>query len=182
MYLRAGSTVVFTTYAALIHFEHLVADQVIDCDSVMEEVTVYPHHTEVFIQSTEGILLDQKEEDEGGKILLIKDTCTCTILVDLTSLQSCDGMELEELLTELNEVVHWFNFGVNLEIPEAKLKEIERKYESVESCKKEMLTVWMQLTCPTWKAIVIALAGIDLNDLALRIAVKYSKLHADYIH
>ena len=81
--------------------------------------------------------------------------------------------ELDELLTELTEVTEWFCFGVNLEIPEARLKEIEQKCESVESCKREMLTAWMQITCPTWKAIVIALAGIDMKDLALKIANKY---------
>ena len=88
-----------------------------------------------------------------------------------------DQIELEELLTELNKVIDWFSFGINLEIPEARLKEIEQKYESVESCKREMLTVWMQLTHPTWKAIVIALAGINMKDLALKIATKYGKTH-----
>ena len=90
-----------------------------------------------------------------------------------------DQIELEELLTELNKVTDWFRFGINLEIPEARLKEIEQKYKSVESCKREMLTVWMQLIHPTWirKAIVIALAGIDMKDLALKIATKYGKTH-----
>ena len=88
-----------------------------------------------------------------------------------------EQIELEELLTELNKVTDWFSFGINLEIPEARLKEIEQKYESVESCKREMLTVWMKLSHPTWKAIVIALAGINMKDLALKIATKYGKTH-----
>ena len=99
--------------------------------------------------------------------------CTLDIL-------SCDGVEqieLEQLLTELTEVIDWFNFGVNLEIPEVRLKVIETKCESVESCKKEMLTVWMQLAHPSWKAVVIALAGIDMKDLALRISNKYGEIH-----
>ena len=63
---------------------------------------------------------------------------------------SCDEtepnlIELEELLAELTKVTDWFSFGINLEIPEAKLKEIEKKCESVESYKSEMLTVWIQL-------------------------------------
>lgn len=91
--------------------------------------------------------------------------------------QSCDGnlMELEELLAELSEVTDWFSFGINLEIPEARLKEIEKKWESVESCKREMLTEWMQLAHPSWKAVVIALAGIDMKDLAIKISNKYGE-------
>ena len=89
-------------------------------------------------------------------------------------------MELEELLTELNEVTDWFSFGVNLEIPEVRLKEIEKKCKSVEHCKREMLTVWMQLAHPSWKAIVIALAGINMNDLALKICNKYGEIHCNY--
>ena len=91
-----------------------------------------------------------------------------------------DGMEqieLEELLTELTEVTDWFNFGVNLEIPEARLKEIKMKYESVESCKREMLTMWMQLAHLSWKTVVIALAGVDMKDLALRICNRYGEIH-----
>ena len=94
--------------------------------------------------------------------------------------QSCDGnlMELEDLLTELAEVTDWFSFGVNLEIHEPRLKEIEKKWESVESCKREMLIVWMQQAHPSWKAVVIALAGIDMKDLAIKISNKYGEYAA----
>ena len=86
-------------------------------------------------------------------------------------------MELEELLAELSEVTDWFSFGVNLEISEDRLKEIENKWESVESCKREMLTVWMQQAHPSWKAVVIALAGINMKDLAIKISNKYGEIH-----
>ena len=91
-----------------------------------------------------------------------------------------EQIELEEFLTELDEVTDWFSFGVNLEIPEVRLKEIEKKCESVKHCKREMLTVWMQVAHPSWKAVVIALAGINMNDLALKICNKYGDIHRIY--
>ena len=104
------------------------------------------------------------------------------VAIVLLDVGSCDEteqnlIELEELLAELTEVTDWFSFGINLEIPEAKLKEIEKKCESVEGYKREVLTVWIQLAHPSWKAVVIALAGIDMRDLALKIGNKYGEIH-----
>jgi hypothetical protein len=102
---------------------------------------------------------------------------SCTLDIRSYDVAEQNLIELEELLAELTEVTDWFSFGINLEIPEARLKEIEKKWDSVENYKREMLTVWMQQAHPSWKAVVIALAGIDMRDLAIKISNKYGAFH-----
>lgn len=108
-----------------------------------------------------------------------------SLLVDLMSLQSYDKLEkitLEDLLTELNEVTDWFSFGISLEIPDTILRGIKQEFELVEDCKREMLMVWLQQSHPTWKTIVIALTGIDMDDLAIRIANEYGELYTQTLY
>ena len=83
-------------------------------------------------------------------------------------------VSVEDLLNELNEVTDkWFDLGIHLEIPDYKLKEIHQENEDVKDCMIEMILVWKQLCIPTWKAMVAALAEIDMRSLAIKIASKY---------
>ena len=82
---------------------------------------------------------------------------------------------MKDLLIELTDEVtdKWFDLGIHLEIPDYKLKEIHQENEDVEDCKREMILIWKQWYIPTWKAMVNALAQIDMQSLAIKIASKY---------
>ena len=96
-----------------------------------------------------------------------------------------DGLQevsVKDLLSELSEATSsWFELGAFLDIPESKLREIFDDYANmgVEDCMIEMILTWRQLTVPTWKAIIIALTGIEMPKLAKRIAGKYGTLLTD---
>ena len=84
-------------------------------------------------------------------------------------------MSVKELLHELKDVTEWFELGICLGIPDSKLREIYEDYDNIEECKAGMILVWSQRRIPTWSAMVTALVGIGMHNLAMRIAKKHGE-------
>ena len=71
--------------------------------------------------------------------------------------------------------MRWFYFGVQLGIPDYELKKIERDFSSVEECKMNMLSMWLNMKEGSWLDVVGALVNMGMKSLAKRIAKKYGK-------
>ena len=84
---------------------------------------------------------------------------------------------MKDLLSELQEVTDWFNFGVCVGVHEHNLEAISHDYEDTEECKREMLIIWMKKEVATWSKVIRALAEIGMHRLALAIASKYGMCH-----
>ena len=65
---------------------------------------------------------------------------------------------LAVLSSELKEVVNWYHLGVCLKIPDYQLKIIARNNpQDVETCRLEMLSLWMNTVQGKWATLVHAL-------------------------
>ncbi len=83
-------------------------------------------------------------------------------------------------MTELREVVHWFELGVRLPgVERADLEEIKYKYRlspDLQGCKTDLFNVWLRnFPEPTWSIVVRALGDIRMESLASKLARKYGK-------
>ena len=87
-----------------------------------------------------------------------------------------DCAELKDLVNELQSVTEWFRLGVNLDIPGAKLLEIEHDYRHIAECLDHMLIEWGKRERRTWSKVVRALAAIGRPLQAQELATKYGKL------
>jgi len=88
----------------------------------------------------------------------------------------CSGeVKLKDLVNELKDVVDWFTFGYYLGLGTAALQTVKRDRGDVDSCRREMLSVWMREYEPTWYKVVAALVEMKMYNLAVTIASKYSK-------
>ena len=80
---------------------------------------------------------------------------------------------MKDLLSELQEVTNWFDFGVCVGVQKWKLNEIKQDYEDTEERRREMLIIWMKKEVPTWSKVIRALDEIGMHRCALAIATKY---------
>ena len=89
--------------------------------------------------------------------------------------------ELKDLVEDLQNVTEsWFRLGVYLDIPDAKLIEIEHDYRYIAECLDHMLIEWGRRERRTWSKVVRALAAIGRTLLAEELATKYGKLGLNY--
>ena len=88
----------------------------------------------------------------------------------------CSGeVKLKDLVNELKDVIDWFTFGYYLGLGTGTLQTVRRDRGDVDSCRREMLSLWMREHEPTWYKVVAALVEMKLYNLAVKIASKYSK-------
>ena len=91
---------------------------------------------------------------------------------------------IKELITELHDVISWFQLGIYLDISSSELMKIRADHrEKTNDCKTEMLVTWLkQTTDASWSAVVRALVGIRMGALAQKVAVKYGEIvpHTKY--
>ena len=78
-------------------------------------------------------------------------------------------------MNELKDVTDWFTFGIYLGLEVPALQTVSRDRIDVDSCRREMLSVWMMEHEPTWFKVVAALVEMKLYHLAVKISSKYSK-------
>ena len=93
--------------------------------------------------------------------------------MDLTSA----AVTIKDLVSELHDVVSWFQLGIYLDISPSELMKIRADHrEKTDDCKTEMLVTWLrQSTQVSWSAVVRALVGIRMRALAHKVAVKYGE-------
>ena len=82
---------------------------------------------------------------------------------------------LEALTNELESVSDWHSLGVNLDLKNQQLKEIEKNHCSDDKvCKTKVLSCWLDNTLiPTWEDVVEALNLMDEHTVANKIQRKY---------
>ena len=95
----------------------------------------------------------------------------------MLTLFSSVAVTIKDLITELHDVISWFQLGIYLDISPSELMKIRADHrEKTDDCKTEMLITWLrQTTDVSWSAIVRALVGIRMGALAQKIAVKYGE-------
>ena len=90
-------------------------------------------------------------------------------------------MGIKDLLYHLKDIVmHWYQLGVQLNVPPNKLDEIRCNNPSdVYQCKLLMLREWQRRPTlkPSWCTLVDALYRMEENVIADRIAQQFSELH-----
>ena len=77
---------------------------------------------------------------------------------------------LQKVLSLVQDVSHkWFNLGLQLGIKECDLKCIECDYKDVQSCLREMLSVWLKMVkpCPSWERLLSSLSHSSVGNPAL---------------
>ena len=86
-------------------------------------------------------------------------------------------MTIKDLVTELHDVISWFQLGIYLEMSPSELMKIRADHrEKTDDCKTEMLVKWLrQTTDASWSTVVRALVGIRMGVLAQKVAVKYGE-------
>ena len=82
---------------------------------------------------------------------------------------------LQQLLTALKTLEHWFVFGVKLGVPFSTLKNIESYGQrELERCKTDMLHCWLNIKVnPKWNEVILALEETDQLALAAQIKHDY---------
>ena len=90
---------------------------------------------------------------------------------------SSAAVTIKDLITELHDVISWFQLGIYLDISPSELMKIRADYrEKTDDCKTEMLMTWLrQTTDASWSTVVRALVGIRMEALGQKIAVKYGE-------
>lgn len=73
----------------------------------------------------------------------------------------------------------WFHLGIHLEVGESELMAISHKHQNsrdLKASKTDLFTVWLRTSNqPSWSAIVRALVGIRMMNLAMKLGMKYGK-------
>ena len=107
------------------------------------------------------------------------DHCVCLCVRVLTD--QLFPMGIKDLLHHLKDiVVHWYELGVQLDVPLSKLNEIRCNNSSdVYQCKLLMLQEWQRQPTlkPSWCTLVDALNKMEENVIAATIAQQFSELH-----
>ena len=89
-------------------------------------------------------------------------------------------MGIKDLMHHLEDIVkRWHQLGVELDLPTAKLEEIEcNNASNVLRCKQLMLQEWQrqQYPKPSWCILVDALHNMRENTIADRISQQFRKL------
>ena len=81
--------------------------------------------------------------------------------------------EFADLVSELQDVIDWVPFGLQLGIKMPKLKAIVVDYPTTAERRTQMLYEWQNNVIPTWSAVVRALSGIGMRSLASELAQKH---------
>ena len=83
-------------------------------------------------------------------------------------------ISLKSLQNDLLYVWRWYPLGLQLGVPEADLKMIERDYQRTEERKLHSLSKWLNIDeHPSWSKLVRALVAINESHVARTIAEKY---------
>ena len=80
---------------------------------------------------------------------------------------------------DLCEVFHkWYDIGIALKIPTAKLKEIEMNNSTVKRCAYDMLETWINIGKKTRSDILEALRSslVQSNDIADKLEKKWNTI------
>ena len=106
----------------------------------------------------------------------------CTILCQCIQCQhyyhTSAPVTIKDLVSELHDVIIWFQLGIYLDISPSELMKIRADHrEKTDDCKTEMLVTWLrQTTDASWSTVVRALVGIRMGALAQKVAVKYGEI------
>ena len=75
-------------------------------------------------------------------------------------------MTIKDLITELHDVISWFQLGIYLDISPSELMKIRADHrEKTDNCKTEMLVTWLRQTADaSWSAVVRDLVGGSGGD------------------
>ena len=95
----------------------------------------------------------------------------------LSLLLTSAAVTIKDLVSELHDVISWFQLGIYLDISPSELMKIRADHrEKTDDCKTEMLVTWLNQTADvSWSTVVRALVGIRMGALAQKIAVKYGE-------
>ena len=114
-------------------------------------------------------------------ITILYFSCISNVNTSVTS----GAVTIKDLITELHDVISWFQLGIYLDISPSELMKIRADHrEKTDDCKTEMLVTWLrQATNASWSTVVRALVGIRMGALAQKVAVKYgeSVTHKNYL-
>ena len=98
------------------------------------------------------------------------------------TLLSLAQLTIKDLVSELHDVVRWFQLGIYLDISPPELMKIRADHRETEPCKTEMLVTWLRQTREaSWSTVVRALVGMRMGTLAQKVALKYGESHHRYI-
>ena len=78
--------------------------------------------------------------------------------------------EVRDLDNELQKVIDWIPFGLNLGLQMEELETIEVNYPTLQRRRTKMFKEWQKKVTPTWSAVVQALMVIGNKHLASEIA------------
>ena len=81
-----------------------------------------------------------------------------------------------ELVSELDNVTaQWFSLGVQLKVPYKNLQVISSDHRGdTRRCMVEMIQCWLKNSLDAkWSTIILALAKIEENNLARKIAINH---------
>lgn len=90
--------------------------------------------------------------------------------------------ELDDLMSELQEVNDWTTMGLYLGIQFSKLEAIKVKCLTLGERRAEMLIEWHKNVVPTWSAVAQALLGMGMRHLASKLAQKHGWLNCHSYH
>ena len=89
---------------------------------------------------------------------------------------------IKDLVSELHDVVRWFQLGIYLDISPPELMKIRADHRETEPCKTEMLVTWLRQTREaSWSTVIRALVGMRMGTLAQKVSLKYGESHHRYI-
>ena len=98
------------------------------------------------------------------------------------TLLSLAQLTIKDLVSELHDVVRWFQLGIYLDISPPELMKIRADHRETEPCKTEMLVTWLRQTKEaSWSQVVRALVGMRMGTLAQKVALKYGESQHAYI-
>ena len=86
-------------------------------------------------------------------------------------------MSYQEILSELEGMVHWFLLGAYLGVPVGKLMEVEEDYSKTSRKRAQVIHLWMKREEPSWQKLVTALVGAGERERAIKLADKYGNGH-----
>ena len=97
------------------------------------------------------------------------------------TLLSLAQVTIKDLVSELHDVVRWFQLGIYLDISPPELMKIRADNRETEPCKTEMLVTWLRQTREaSWSTVIRALVGMRMGTLAQKVALKYGESYHGY--
>ena len=81
--------------------------------------------------------------------------------------------ELKDLLTMLEDVIDWQQFGVHIGVSSASIQTIAADCRGVRDCKLHLFLEWTKKEEPTWNKVIQALFDIKMEHLAKTLAAQY---------